>query len=67
MKVPIQTGATVQVGTSVKVMEVAAYQGRDRRYDVSADGSRFLWNSIVGGTSQTAPLSVVQNWTALLE
>ncbi len=67
MTVPIQTGATVQVGAPVKVMEVPAFQSQSRKYDVSADGSKVLWNAMVGGTSQSAPLSVVQNWPALLE
>lgn len=33
---------------------------------VNADGSRFLWNVQVGGASQVAPLTIVQNWPAML-
>jgi serine/threonine protein kinase len=67
MSVPIETGATVRVGAPVEVMQVSAFQVETRKYDVSADGSKVLWNTMVGGTSQGAPLSVVRNWPALLD
>ncbi len=66
MRVPIETGSTFQVGEPVELMTVPAYQGPSRKYDVNADGSRFLWNAQVGGASQVAPLTIVQNWPAML-
>ncbi len=67
MRVSIEIGDAVRIGAPEKVMDVDTYQGPGRKYAVTADGSKVLWNTLVGGTSQGAPLSVVQNWTALLE
>ena len=36
-----------------------------RRYDVSADGARFVMNVPVGGDT-TPPITVVVNWQAAL-
>jgi eukaryotic-like serine/threonine-protein kinase len=36
-------------------------------YDVSADGQKFLVNSKVESSSNTAPLSVILNWSAEME
>ena len=33
-------------------------------YDVTADGKRFLINTVVGGAASAPPLTVVTNWTA---
>ncbi len=67
MSVSFEPGEPPRFGAPVKVMEVSAYQGPNHKCDVSADGSRVLWNALVGGTSQRIPLSVVRNWQALLE
>jgi hypothetical protein len=66
MGVPIETGSTFQAGEPVELMTVPAFQGPSRKYDVSADGSKILWNAQVGGAARAAPLTIVQNWTAML-
>jgi len=40
--------------------------GPQRRYDVSADGQRFLMNIPVGGVT-LAPITVIVNWQSALE
>ena len=47
--------------------EGPVFPASSRSYDVSADGSKVLWITMVDGSSQGVPLSVVQNWPALLE
>jgi hypothetical protein len=36
-------------------------------YDVSADGQRFLVNTLMQEATSAAPITIVVNWTALLK
>ncbi len=68
MAVPVATGANFTVGAPVALFEVGAYGRRENRYayDVSADGQKFLLLRPLEDNS-LRPLTVVQNWTALLK
>jgi Tol biopolymer transport system component len=68
MAVPVATGASFAAGTPVALFEVGSYSRRNNRYgyDVGADGQRFLVLRPQEDAS-TRPLTVVQNWTALLK
>jgi len=65
MAVPITIGASLEAGTPVKLFETRFETGgfRSRRYDVTADGQRFIVNRQLGAATQ-AGFVVVQNWTA---
>jgi Tol biopolymer transport system component len=41
--------------------------GQAYAYDVTADGKRFLINTVDGGAGSAPPLTVVTNWTAALK
>ena len=51
-----------KVGTEAALFELGAVRG-DWPYDVSADGQRFLVNTLIVQSTST-PLTVVVNWTA---
>ena len=69
MAVPVTAGANFDSGTPVALFQVTAWQPFSSRdlfvYDVSRDGQRFLINTQVK-QAETAPMSVVLNWTATL-
>jgi hypothetical protein len=68
----IETGGdALKVGSTQTLFEVRSrqvlYSGwNDTVFDVSADGQRFLVNSVVTQTTST-PLNLVVNWPALLK
>ncbi len=68
MAVPVEPGANFGTGTPVPLFEVGSYGRRNNRYvyDVSADGQRILLLRPLEDAT-TRPLTVVQNWTALLK
>jgi hypothetical protein len=64
-------GDALKVGSTQTLFEVRSrqvpYSGwGDSVFDVSADGQRFLVNSVVTQTT-SAPLNLVVNWPALLK
>ncbi len=69
MAVPVTAGANFDSGTPVALFQATAWQPSSSRdlfvYDVSRDGQRFLINTQVK-QAETAPMSVVLNWTATL-
>jgi len=67
MAVDVKLGATFEVGTPKALFQtqVSAFSSPNR-YDVSADGQKFLINSSVQETSR-APLEVMVNWGAGLK
>jgi eukaryotic-like serine/threonine-protein kinase len=68
MAVPVEMGANFGTGTPVPLFEVGSYGRRNNRYvyDVSADGQKILLLRPLEDAT-TRPLTVVQNWTALLK
>jgi eukaryotic-like serine/threonine-protein kinase len=69
MAIPVTAGANFDSGTPVALFQATAWQPVSSRdlfvYDVSRDGQRFLINTQVR-QAETAPMSVVLNWTATL-
>jgi Tol biopolymer transport system component len=69
MAIPVTAGANFDSGTPVALFQATAWQPVSSRdlfvYDVSRDGQRFLINTQVK-QAETAPMSVVLNWTATL-
>ncbi len=68
MAVPVELGANFGTGTPVPLFDVGSYGRRNNRYvyDVSADGQKILLLRPLEDAT-TRPLTVVQNWTALLK
>jgi len=58
-------GASIEVG-AVRPLRIPVMPDRPHLYDVSADGQRFLV-ALPQEQKSSAPLTVVQNWTALLK
>ena len=67
MAVDVTAGASLEASAPKALFQtqVVRYDAPNR-YDVSADGQRFLINTPVGEVSQT-PITVVLNWTAGLK
>ncbi len=63
MAVPIKSGATIEAGSPVALFKVT--MENDDRYDVTADGQRFLINSNAGAPSLS--ITVATNWTSRLK
>jgi Tol biopolymer transport system component len=68
MAVPVETGTSFSAGTPVALFDVGTFGWRNNRYlyDVSADGQNILLLRPLEDAA-TRPLTVVQNWTALLK
>lgn len=68
MAVPVQTGAGFTAGTPIPLFNLGSYGRRTDRYmyDVSPDGQKFLVIRPLEDAS-LRPLTLVQNWTALLK
>jgi len=62
--VPIAAGDPLRPGAPTALFVASLEEATDRQYDVSADGQRFLLNR--SSTSDSAPITVVLDWTALL-
>jgi hypothetical protein len=70
MAVPLSTKPTLSVGTPQVLFRTNLGYYRPNvtsrnRYDVTADGQRFLMNVPVDGSS-SPPITVVVNWTTTL-
>ncbi len=64
MAVDVSTDPTFRVGRPSALFEApGAFAGRGQRYDVTADGQRFLYTESVGEGKPTE-IRVVQNWFA---
>jgi len=67
MAVDVKLGQTFEMGTPKPLFQTQVSSfGSPNRYDVSADGQKFLVNSSVQETS-VAPLRVIVNWAAGLK
>ncbi len=66
MSVPIQIGATLEPGLPVPLFETRARNQPGSRYDVTADGQRFLIVTRVL-EREVPPIAVVVNWMAELK
>jgi hypothetical protein len=60
------TGADFDVKESQPILRVNRGPGNTYPYDVSADGQRFLVNTIVEATA-LPPITLVVNWAAALQ
>jgi len=68
MSVDVTLGGTFKAGVPRLLFQASIYGGGGgqlRRWDMTADGQRFLFDA-VGGGDVSAPLTLVENWTALL-
>jgi hypothetical protein len=65
MVTPVEGGESFEVGAGVSLFDFRAgtIQNMFAPYAVTADGQRFLINTVVD-TEPNAPLTVVTNWTA---
>ena len=66
MAVPIATGATVEVGTPVPLFTAPVKSLPPPFWDVTADGNRFLINTLLE-SARSEPIMVVTNWPAELK
>ena len=58
---------SIEVGEARRLFGPVAIYLNTYRYDVSADGQRFLVALPAGGKAATEPVTVVQNWQAGLK
>jgi Tol biopolymer transport system component len=65
VSVPIEPGEPLKPGTPTPLFDASLEEATDRQYDVAVDGQRFLLNR--SSTKDSAPITVVFDWTALLE
>jgi Tol biopolymer transport system component len=63
--VPIAPGEPPKPGAPVPLFQANLEEATDRQYDVAPDGQRFLLNR--SSTRDAAKITVVFDWTALLE
>jgi Tol biopolymer transport system component len=67
MAVPVHIGLSLDPGTPKQLFQLhAAVDFPGSTYDVSADGQRFLVNTLAG-EEVSPPLTVVINWTSVLK
>ena len=66
MAVSVGTGADFEVGKPQALFSTSLKNASGARYDVAPDGQRFLLNRPIGDES-SPPITLVQNWTALLK
>ena len=66
MAVEVGTGAAFEAGPPQALFVTSLKNAAGWRYDVTADGQRFLVNRPIGEES-SPPITLVQNWTALLK
>ena len=67
MSVDVTLGGTFKAGVPKVLLQVPIFGGGVNllnRWDMTADGQRFLINTVGGSVS--APLTLVENWPALL-
>ena len=61
-----QNGASLQLGTPHALFKAATVSGPNGPYTVSADGKKFVMNTVLP-QSITEPLTLITNWTADLK
>jgi eukaryotic-like serine/threonine-protein kinase len=66
MAVEIRTSPSFEAGTPKALFETRIRSATGRQYDVSADGKRFLINTLPGAT-KAVPITLVQNWATELK
>ena len=66
MAVAVRLDGSVEIGTATPLFETEIDIASPNRYDVTADGQRFLINSPVQ-SSREAPYNVILNWTSTLK
>jgi len=67
MAVSVKLGETFENGTAIPLFQTqVSFFNNTNRYDVTADGQRFLVNSTVASTKE-APFNVILNWTSTLK
>jgi serine/threonine protein kinase/Tol biopolymer transport system component len=67
MSVEIQTSTIVEAGTPQVLFSASLKNAPGPPYDVSSDGQRILLNRPIEEASSSPPITLVQNWTALLK
>jgi eukaryotic-like serine/threonine-protein kinase len=67
MAVPIGAGRSLNAGSPQALFPANALLLPNQAYAVTKDGRRFLVNARSHQSSDTAPLTVVLNWTAALQ
>ena len=65
MSVPVRIGAAFEAESPRPLFDVRVKSDPDRHFDVTADGQRFLITLPLGDET-SPPITLVQNWTALL-
>ncbi len=63
MAVNVKTSPGFEAGAPQALFELRLKSVVGRRYDVSADGKRFLVNATIGEV-KSSPITLVQNWAA---
>jgi hypothetical protein len=66
MAVPIDATSRVEAGEPQALFQTGAFNNRFFKWAVTRDGKRFLLNAMPRQSS-AAPLTVIVNWTTLLE
>jgi Tol biopolymer transport system component len=67
MAVSVKLGDTLESGAAIPLFQTqVSHFASTNRYDVTADGQRFLVNSPVE-TTKEAPFTVILNWTSTLK
>ena len=61
-----KNGAGLQLGTPHELFKAATVSGPQGPYAVSADGKKFVVNTVLP-QSITEPLTLITNWTAELK
>jgi eukaryotic-like serine/threonine-protein kinase len=67
MSVEIQTSTIVEAGTPQLLFSATLKNAPGPPYDVSSDGQRILLNRPIEEAASSPPITLVQNWTALLK
>jgi Tol biopolymer transport system component len=67
MSVEIQTSTIVEAGTPRVLFSASLKNAPGPPYDVSSDGQRILLNRPIEEASSSPPITLIQNWTALLK
>ena len=68
MSVALKSDATFEAGEAMPLFQTPLTgQTQNRRYDVAANGERFLIASPTGATNASARITAVVNWTASLD
>jgi len=66
MAVPVKRDGNVEIGAATALFQTEIAVGSPNRYDVAADGQRFLINSPLQ-SGQESPFNVILNWTSTLK